>query len=179
MSARASIAVRVSAVLCLAAGSAGAEPVEADATDINWGIASEFGRGLGLGIERRLTLNGDSLVAGVGAVGTIGQSSVEGTIYNVAPGVAVGYRKYLGGFYLGPSVGFNVTAAAKTSALSGERDPGDLHLSAMLDVGYRWRLGASEAWNLRLGLSGGYGTTWAETRRSTDEVFAITSSVGR
>ena len=140
-------------------------------TDINWGIASEFGRGIGLGVERELTLlgGGESVVAGLGFTGGFGNSSVTGATYTFMPGAAVGYRKYLAGFFLGPSIGANVTAASS----SGAR--GELSLSALFDLGYRFKLGRADRWNLRVGLGGGYERTAGRTLQA----FALTLSIGR
>jgi len=117
-------------------------------TTFNFLAASEFGRGLGAGFE---VGSRDVFVAGVGSGFGIGYSSVQGVVGQLDPGVALGYRRYLGDWFVGPSVGFNVMHAVSTE----ERDRASELGSLLLDLGYRWRWSAPSKWQTRLGLSPG------------------------
>ena len=147
-----------------------------DAMDVQVGVASEHA-GLGLGVEL-----GDgpyTIVAGVGADVGFGYSSVEGWIGAVAPGLGVGLRRYLGGWYLGPTVGANYhlwSTRDQPGTFARRAATDDWTLWGAVDAGYRWRLGAGRDWAMKLGLSGG-------VARREDEgvmpVIGLTFTVGR
>lgn len=147
-----------------------------DGPDVQVGIANEHA-GLGAGVEL-----GDgplTVVAGLGAALGFGYSSVEGWIGSVAPGVGLGLRGYLGGWYLGPTVGANYTVWSTREeppglAMSAADD--DWTVWAAADAGYRWRLGADRDWSMKVGLSGGV------ARRDEEGVtpmIGLTFTVGR
>jgi hypothetical protein len=117
-------------------------------TRFNFLAASEFGRGLGAGFE----IGGrDKFVSGIGSTFGVGYSKAAGFIGDLSPGVAIGYRRYLGDWFLGPSLAFNITRAVSTR----EHDHADEEGSLLLDLGYRWRWQTHGKWQTRLGLSPG------------------------
>ena len=147
-----------------------------DGMDVQVGTANEHA-GLGLGVEL-----GDgpyTIVAGVGAEVGFGYSSVEGWVGSVAPGLGVGLRRYLGGWYLGPTVGANYTVwltRDQPGKLARAAATDDWTLWGAVDAGHRWRLGADRDWSMKLGLSGG-------VARREDEgatpMVGLTFTVGR
>lgn len=122
-----------------------ASPAPADTT-FNFLAAPEFGRGLGAGLEIGKE---DRLVLGIGAGFGAGYSSIEGFVGYVEPGVAAGYRRYLGNWYLGPSLGVSYRSL---STRSRDERPS---ASALLDFGYRFGWENDPKWNTKLGLGGG------------------------
>jgi hypothetical protein len=156
----------------LAATAAGAcllTPAVAHAdTTFNFLAASEFGRGLGAGVE----IGGrNTFVSGVGSGFGAGYSKPEGFIGELDPGVAFGYRRYFGDWFLGPSVGFNVVRIVHTSNLEPTATLGSL----LLDLGYRFRWRKPSRWQTRLGLSPGIS---AAPQGRLSFAGALTISVG-
>ena len=133
------------ALVSLLAGASTPSLALADAS-INTLSGSEFGRGIGVGVEAG---GADVLVFGVGVAFNPGWSSIDGLEGSVSPGVAAGYRRYFGGWFVGPSVGINYNLLATTAAVVQE---GTFTASALLDGGRRWTVGAGDRWNARLGL---------------------------
>jgi hypothetical protein len=148
-----------------------------DGMDVQVGMANEHA-GLGLGVEL-----GDgpmTIVGGVGAAVGFGYSSVEGWIGAVAPGLGVGLRGYLGGWYLGPTVGANYTVWSsrdRPGKLARDATTDDWALWAAADAGYRWRLGADRDWSMKLGLSGGVARVEGES--GATPLVGLTFTVGR
>jgi hypothetical protein len=156
----------------LAAAAAGLTTMKSDLaqadTTFNFLGASEFGRGLGAGFE----IGGrDKFVSGVGAGFGAGYSKAEGFVGYLDPGVALGYRRCFGDWYVGPSLGFNVTRAVSTERHSHARESGSL----LLDVGYRVRWKKHPKWQTRLGLSPGIA---ASTQGAVRFAGALTISFG-
>ena len=142
------------------AGSAHAE------TTFNFLVSPEFGRGLGAGFEFGQE---NSLVLGLGAQGGIGYSSSEGIVGGVKPGIAAGYRRYLGNWYFGPSLGVNYLALST----GGHGD--HPRASTLLDAGYRWKWKNRPTWNTKLGLGGG--AQWWPGEDVSPEI-GLTVSIG-
>jgi hypothetical protein len=103
------------------------------AARIQAGLASEHGAGLGFGLE--LGSGASTLVVGTGLKTAIGYSSVEGLVGAIEPGVGLGVRRYLGNFYLGPTVG---AAYTLWSTRDDQFENDGWVLRAMGDIGYRW-----------------------------------------
>lgn len=123
------------------------------AARIQAGVASEHGAGLGVGLE--LGDGPNTLVVGTGLKTALGYSSVEGWIGAIVPGLGVGVRRYLGNFYLGPTVGAGYTL---WSTRDDRFEDEDWAVRAIGDIGYRWggkRPGDS---TFKLGL--GLGARW-------------------
>ncbi len=151
-----------------------------DGPDVQVGVANEHA-GLGVGVE--LGDGPTTLVAGMGATVGFGYSSVEGWIGAVAPGLGLGLRRYLGSWYLGPTVGANYTVWSTrdepaTFGRSAASD--DWTVWGAVDVGHRWRLGADRDWTMKLGLSGGVARRQNE-REEPEAVplIGLTFTVGR
>jgi hypothetical protein len=148
-----------------------------DALDVQVGVANEHA-GLGVGVEL-----GDgpmTLVTGLGAAVGLGYSSVEGWIGAVAPGLGVGLRRYLGGWYFGPTVGANlhVWSSRDQPELFGTSAVSDgWTVWGAADVGHRWRLGAHGAWSMKLGLSGGVARVQDES--GAVPLVGLTFTIGR
>lgn len=135
---------------------------------IQLGLASEHGAGLGAGLE--LGDGPTTLVVGLGVASALGYSSVDGWQGSLTPGVGLGLRRYVGGFYVGPTIGAGYTVWATTPAVNRE---GTWSAWAAADVGYRWRLGADDR-PLKLGLAVG-----AERNDGEDGLFlALALSLG-
>jgi hypothetical protein len=139
-------------------------------------VASEHGGGLGVGVE--LGDGPTTFVAGVGAALGFGYSSVEGWIGAVAPGLGLGVRRYLGGWYLGPTVGANLPAWS-TRDRAGKAGTGDDGWTAWgaIDVGHRWTVGTQRDWTIKLGLSGGVARE--EDESEVTPLVGLTLTVGR
>jgi hypothetical protein len=147
---------------CLVCG-----PVSAEPPTLNMIAASEFGNGLGAGLEFGET---NALVLGLGSghfgVGATGSGSLFGQF---SPGVAIGFRRYLGSWFVGP------TAVANYNLTSTGLGQG-LRLSSLLDVGYRWTWKSNPDWNTKLGL--GAGVELNPRDGSAGLAAALTISVG-
>jgi hypothetical protein len=140
------------------------------------GVASEFGRGVGAGLELGTE---DTVVLGAGAAFGIGYSSVSGWLGSLSPGIAAGVRHHIGGWFIGPSLGLNYHALA-SAEMPVEADA--FQASAMADLGYRWWLGASDDVVLRAGVSVGLSSIVLDSRGETEfdpvATGAFTLSVG-
>ena len=137
-------------------------------TTFNFLGASEFGRGLGAGFE----IGGrDKFVSGIGSGFGAGYSKAAGFIGTLDPGVALGYRRYFGDWYEGPSLGFNVMRAVSTQEREHARETGSL----LLDLGYRFQWTKHPKWQTRLGLSPGIAASAHEVVRFAG---ALTVSFG-
>jgi|WetSurMetagenome_2_1015567.scaffolds.fasta_scaffold535097_2 hypothetical protein len=149
--------------LCAAAtiGTARAE------TTFNFLVSPEFGRGFGAGIE----IGGaNKLTLGAGTGLGLGYSSLEGFVAAFEPGVTVGYKRYLGRWYLGPSLGVNRTYRLIPANIEGYSS-----VSALVDGGYRWQWKNKPSWNTRLGLGGGV-QGWPG--RELTPTVGLTASIG-
>ena len=136
------------------APAAQAEP----AARIQAGVASEHGAGLGLGLE--LGDGPNTLVVGAGLKTALGYSSVEGWIGAIVPGLGVGVRRYLGNFYVGPTVGAGYTL---WSTRDERFEDEEWALRALGDIGYRWggKRAGDSTFKLGLGLGVGWdGDDW-------------------
>ncbi len=118
---------------------------------VNALFASEHGRGLGVGLEIGTH---DVFAVGVGTAVGIGFSAADTVLEDLSPGVALGYRRYGSGWFMGPSLGLN----HKSRAAADDPLPPGWNISALLDIGHRWRLGGD--YSLRFGV--GAGVIWAE-----------------
>lgn len=148
-----------------------------DGPDVQVGVANEHA-GLGVGVE--LGDGPTTLVAGLGATIGFGYSSVEGWVGAVAPGLGLGLRRYLGGWYLGPTVGANYTVWStrdEPGKLARDAAPDDWTVWGAVDVGHRWLLGADRDWSMKVGLSGGVAHKQDES--GVAPLVGLTFTVGR
>lgn len=159
---------RLVALLVVLSLGALAAPAQAGTT-LNLLAGTEFGRGVGAGLELGGT---DTFVVGAGVALGAGYSSSDGFVSSLAPGMAVGYRHYVSGWFLGPSIGINYEAASTEGAV---HHPSAWTTSALLDLGYRWEWKDSLGWNTRLGLGGG--VAWGPSQ-ALEPSIALTISVG-
>ncbi|MBN1335332.1 MAG: hypothetical protein JXB39_05180 [Deltaproteobacteria bacterium] len=125
-----------------------AGPAHAETT-LNFLASPEFGRGLGIGFEFGKV---DCLTLGAGAAASVGYLSGQGFEAFLQPGIAVGYRRYLGNWYIGPSLGIG---SRPLTTLDRRDHPS---ASAVLDAGYRWQWKRQPGWSTKVGLGGG--VTW-------------------
>jgi len=147
--------------LALVAGSARAQ------TTVNLHAANEFG-GLGAGLEMG---DRNALVMGAGVGVMIGYSSTVGWISSTAPGAGVGYRRYLGNWFLGPTIGGGYHIQGNPNVRPGDGWRG----WGVLGLGYRWRWDRSN-WNTMLG--GVAGVDWAETQDGPGLALGLSFSIG-
>jgi hypothetical protein len=152
-------------LVCALAGGLG-RVAHADTT-LNVLAGTEFGRGLGAGLE----FGGDhALVLGAGVAFRAGYSSISGYVGTVEPGIGIGYRRYFGPWFVGPSLGLNYTAVASSGALVEEDT---FSTSALLDIGHRWRAGDHD---LKLGF--GFGVRSDPAGDALEPSLGLTLSIG-
>jgi len=128
-----------------------ADPERGSTVTVNFLSASEFGGGIGAGIEIG---DRNTFVAGIGTGWAFGHTDGIGWHGLLAPGAAIGFRHYLGNWYLGP------TASVNQSFPLGQdltKSTPQLGLIGLMDVGYRWLWSGGSRWNTKLGLAGGVG----------------------
>ena len=135
-------------------------------TTFNFLASPEFGRGLGAGFEFGKV---DCLTLGAGAQTSVGYLSGHGFEASLQPGLAVGYRRYLGNWYVGPSLGIS------GRPLTTQDRDGHPSTSAVLDAGYRWQWTGRPEWNTRVGLGGG-ARWWPD--HDPSPFLALTVSLG-
>jgi len=134
---------------------------------LNLLAATEFGGGLGAGVE----LGGrHTVVLGLGTGFGVGHSSATGWFGDVRPGLGVGYRRYLGDWFLGPTVTANYRFIASAPAV-GE----GLVVSGLLDFGHRWMWKDNPNRNTKFGFGGGIAR---QIDGGISPVFAVTLSIG-
>jgi len=130
-----------------------ADPERDSTITINFLSASEFGGGIGAGIEIG---DRNTFVAGIGTGWGIGHATWSGWVLYLAPGAAIGFRHYLGNWYLGPTASVNESYFTIGRDPFGESTP-QLALGGLIDGGYRWLWSGGSRWNTKLGLAGGVG----------------------
>lgn len=136
---------------------------------LNLLAATEFGGGLGAGLE----MGGrNTLVLGLGTGFGVGHSSVTGWFGEMRPGLGVGYRRYLGDWFLGPTGTASYRLIAGTPAI-GEKE--GLAISGLLDFGHRWIWKDDPNRNTKLGFGGGI--AW-QIDGGISPVFSVTLSIG-
>lgn len=128
----------------LASAVASVSPARAE-TRLNFLLGSEFGGGMGAGLELG---DRDTFLVGAGPAVGGGYSSVEGWIGFIAPGVSAGYRHYLGGWFVGPTLACNYAATTRSV-----QPKGTFYATGLLEAGYRWTW--ASGWSVKLGLGTG------------------------
>jgi hypothetical protein len=139
-------------------------------TSLNLLLATEFGRGIGAGVE---VGERNALVLGIGTGFGIGHSTATGWFGKVDPGVGLGYRRYLGNWFLGPTGIINYRFLAGTPAIDEREGWG---IAGLLDFGHRWIWKSDPNWNTKLGIGGGI--DWRAADGSANPTFGLTVSIG-